>query len=89
MKNREGKCYWDRIFSDPNSKKEDTVIARKTELTKEVFLSTAKSLGWDTKDPHMEELFTYVREVLQNLRGVGELDLTGIEPVMPFVSSGK
>ena len=50
----------------------------------ESFLSTAKEAGLDTDDPHMQELYDYIRLVLPGLRAVDELDLTGIDPAMVY-----
>jgi Asp-tRNA(Asn)/Glu-tRNA(Gln) amidotransferase C subunit len=62
-------------------------MAEKHELNKEAFLSMAKTFGLDINDPHIEELYTYVQKILPTLKRVEELDLTDMEPVMPFVSS--
>lgn len=62
-------------------------MVEKTELKKEVFLSLAKSFGLDINDPHIEELYTYVQKILPTLKRIGELDLAGIEPVIPFTPS--
>jgi Asp-tRNA(Asn)/Glu-tRNA(Gln) amidotransferase C subunit len=54
------------------------------ELKREVFLSMAKAFGLDIDDPHIEELYTYVQKILPALKRIEELDLTDMEPVMPF-----
>ncbi len=56
------------------------------EMEKEVFLSIAKEFGLDLDDPHMEELYAYVQRVLPNLKRIEELNLTGLEPFMPYPS---
>lgn len=53
-------------------------------MEKELFLSMAKAFGLELDDPHMEELFVYVQKVLPNLKRTEELDLTGLEPFMPY-----
>ena len=35
-------------------------------------------------DPHIEELYAYVRKILPTLKRVEELDLTDMEPWMPL-----
>jgi Asp-tRNA(Asn)/Glu-tRNA(Gln) amidotransferase C subunit len=59
-------------------------MTEKTELKKEVFLSMAKAFGLDINDPHIEELYAYVQKILPTLKRIEELDLTDMEPVMPF-----
>jgi Asp-tRNA(Asn)/Glu-tRNA(Gln) amidotransferase C subunit len=59
-------------------------MAEKHELNKEAFLSMAKAFGLDINDPHIEELYSYVQKILPTLKRIEELDLTDIEPVMPF-----
>ena len=56
-------------------------------LTKEMFLSIAKASGLDTEDPHMEELFAFVRKVLPSLSIIDQLDLTDVEPLATFFPS--
>lgn len=53
-------------------------------MEKEIFLSMAKAFGLEVNDPHMEELFTYVQKVFPNLNRIEELNLTGLEPFMPY-----
>jgi len=65
------------------------VMAEKTELNKEAFLSMAEAFGLDVNDPHMEELYMYVQKILPVLKRIEELDLDDLEPVMfpsPFPS---
>ena len=50
----------------------------------ESFLSVAQEAGLDVDDPHMRELYDYVRVVLPSLRAVDELDLTGVDPAMVY-----
>jgi Asp-tRNA(Asn)/Glu-tRNA(Gln) amidotransferase C subunit len=57
-----------------------------TELTKEDFISTARVFGLNINDPHIEELYIYVQKILPILNRIKELDLTDIEPAMPFIS---
>jgi Asp-tRNA(Asn)/Glu-tRNA(Gln) amidotransferase C subunit len=56
-------------------------------LSKEAFLSIAKAAGLDIRDPHMEELYRYVQDLLPGLKSINELDLTGIEPAAIFMPS--
>ncbi len=50
----------------------------------ESFLSLAQEAGLDVEDPHMRELYDYIRVVLPGLRVVDELDLTGVDPAMVY-----
>jgi Asp-tRNA(Asn)/Glu-tRNA(Gln) amidotransferase C subunit len=63
-----------------------TKMVKKFWLSRETFLKIAEASGLDTGDPHMEELYTYLQNVFPGLKKVEELDLTGIEPSMPFTS---
>lgn len=62
-------------------------MAEKRELNKEEFLSMAKAAGFDVQDPHMDDLFRYVQDLLPSIKNIYELDLTGIEPATVFVPS--
>ena len=55
-----------------------------TDLSYEVFISIAKASGLKIEDPHMNELFNFVREALLNLKKIEDLDLSGIEPFLPL-----
>jgi Asp-tRNA(Asn)/Glu-tRNA(Gln) amidotransferase C subunit len=55
-------------------------------LSKETFLKIAEASGLNTKDPHMEELYTYLEKVLPSLKSFEEIDLTHLEPSMPLLS---
>jgi len=61
-------------------------MAKKFWLSRKAFLKIAEASGLDTGDPHMEELYTYLRNVLPGLKKVEELDLTGIEPNISLAS---
>lgn len=50
----------------------------------ESFLSMAQEAGLDVDDPHMRELYDYIRVLLPGLRAVDELDLTGVAPAMVY-----
>jgi len=56
-------------------------------LTKEMFLSIARSSGLDIEDPHMGELYAFVQKVLPTLRMIDQLDLTDVEPLATFIPS--
>ena len=62
-------------------------MPEKNELTQDCFLSMARAAGLDIEDPHMEELYRYVQDLLPSLKGIHELDLTGIEPAAIFMPS--
>jgi Asp-tRNA(Asn)/Glu-tRNA(Gln) amidotransferase C subunit len=61
-------------------------MVKKFWLSRKAFLKIAEASGLDTGDPHIEELYTYLQNVLPGLKKVEELDLIGIEPNMPFTS---
>ena len=61
-------------------------MVKKFWLSRKTFLKIAEASGLDTGDPHMEELYTYLQNVLPGLKKIEELDLIGIEPSMPFTS---
>ena len=50
----------------------------------ESFLSSAKDAGLDVQDPHMRDLYDYIRLVLPGLLVVDELDLTGVDPATVY-----
>ena len=50
----------------------------------ESFLSIAREAGLDVEDPHMRELYDYIRVLLPGLRAVDELDLTGVAPALVY-----
>jgi Asp-tRNA(Asn)/Glu-tRNA(Gln) amidotransferase C subunit len=52
-------------------------------LSKEAFLKIAEASGLDTEDRHMEELYSFVQQMLSNLKDIEELNLEGMEPFMP------
>jgi len=56
-------------------------------LSKEAFLKIAEVSGLDTTDRHMEELYSFVQNMLPGLKDIEELDLTGMEPFMPLLSA--
>jgi Asp-tRNA(Asn)/Glu-tRNA(Gln) amidotransferase C subunit len=62
-------------------------MAEKFWLTKEAFLKIAEVSGLDTTDRHMEELYSFVQQMLPSIKDVEELDLTGMEPFMPSPSA--
>ena len=55
------------------------------ELSKEDFLRMAQMVGLDTKDPHMEELYPYVKSVLKSLEPLDEIDVGDVEPYLVFI----
>jgi hypothetical protein len=50
-------------------------------LDRETFFRIAEGAGLKTGDPHLDELYRYVRDVLPGLRGIDELDLKDVEPM--------
>jgi Asp-tRNA(Asn)/Glu-tRNA(Gln) amidotransferase C subunit len=66
---------------------EDPFMAETFWLSKEAFLKIAEVSGLDTTDRHMEELYSFVQNMLPGLKDIEELDLTGMEPFMPLLSA--
>jgi len=62
-------------------------MVKESRLSKEAFLWIASTSGLNTGDPHIEELFDYVQNVLLGLKAIEELDLTAIEPIIRFTPS--
>lgn len=48
---------------------------------KATFLNMAEGAGLKAGDPHLEELYAYVRDVLPGLKIIEELDLQDVEPM--------
>jgi Asp-tRNA(Asn)/Glu-tRNA(Gln) amidotransferase C subunit len=61
-------------------------MKEKLGLSREAFLTIAETAGLDIRDPHMDELYRYLQNVLPSLQRPQELDLTGTEPFMPFIA---
>lgn len=61
-------------------------MAKKFWLSRETFLKIAEASGLEVGDPHMEELYAYLQNVLPGLKRVDELDLSIMEPAMPLTS---
>jgi hypothetical protein len=62
-------------------------MADKFWLSKEAFLKIAEASGLDTADRHMEELYAFVQQMLSNLKDIDDLNLEGMEPFMPALST--
>ncbi len=62
-------------------------MAKERRLSRETFLRMAELAGLDSKDPHMQELYYYVQNVLRGIAPLDELDLTNVEPIMVFAPS--
>ena len=50
-------------------------------LDREIFLRIAQGAGLNPGDPHLEELYAYVQDVLPGLNVIEELDLKEVEPM--------
>lgn len=55
------------------------------ELDKESFIHMAKMHGLDPNDPHLDEVYPWVKETLKAIERLDELDLAGVEPDLLFV----
>ena len=54
----------------------------------EEFLTIADSLGFDTKDPHMEDLYPQGCYLMKAAAPIYDLDLTDVEPQTIFTPPG-
>ncbi len=54
-------------------------------LTREAFLYLAKEAGLNSAGPHMDELLGYVRNVLDSIRPLRDIDVGDTEPDMAFI----
>ena len=54
-------------------------------ISKEVFLAIATSLGFDPKDSHMEDLYTEDCNLMKAADQIDVLDLTDIAPPAIFI----
>jgi len=61
-------------------------MKEKLGLSREAFLTIAETAGLDIRDPHMGALYSYLQNVLPGLKRLQGLDLTGMEPFMPFIA---
>ena len=60
-------------------------MTQENPLTWEAFIFLAGEAGLDPQDPHMEELFPYVQNVLGGWAGLHEIDTADFEPDMAFI----
>ena len=60
----------------------------KSDMSKEEFLTIADSLGFDTMDPHMEDLYPQVCNLMKAAAPIYDLDLTDVEPQTIFTPPG-
>ena len=56
----------------------------RSDISKEVFLAIAENLGFDPKDPHMDDLYPQVCNLMKAAAPIYDLDLTGVEPQTIF-----
>ena len=62
-------------------------MTEETALSKDTFLCIAEASGLNPRDPHMDELYSYVQNALPPLRSLDGLDLNGLEPTMPLLTA--
>ena len=64
-------------------------MADNSPMTHDAFISLAQEAGLETESEtgaaHMEELFSYVKAVLDSLRSLDDLDVSQAEPDMAFM----
>ncbi len=59
-------------------------------LNRETFLRIAEGAGLKPGDPHLEDLYAYLQDVLPGLKVIEELDLKDREPMSsPGVQEGS
>ncbi len=63
-------------------------MATSKEMSKEAFLYLAQQAGLDPADPHMEELYPYVVNVLASIESLALIDVSSFEPEMAFAPPG-
>jgi hypothetical protein len=72
------------------NEKETRWMDERSWLNKETFLRIAVEAGLKPGDPHLEELYAYVRDALPGLKVIDELDLKNVEPMSsPDVKEGS
>ena len=54
------------------------------ELKWDTFIQMAGMLGLDPEDPHMEDLYPWVKQVLRAIEPLEELNVNGVEPALGF-----
>ena len=59
----------------------------KERIDKKLFLSIAEASGLDIQNPHIEELYSYVSDILPILSSIYEIDVDNIIPETTSVSS--
>ena len=62
-------------------------MTREIALSKDTFLCIAEASGLNPRDPHMEELYSYVQSALPPFRSLDRLDLNDLEPAMPLLAA--
>ena len=62
---------------------------KKEWFDRETFLRIAEGAGLKPGDPHLEELYAYLQDVLPGLRVIDELDLKDVEPLSSPGSYGE
>ena len=60
-------------------------MAQEPDLSRDAFLYLAGEAGLDVNSGHMDELYAYVRVVLNSLRSLHDLDVADAEPDMAFI----
>ncbi len=58
-------------------------------MSRETFLHIAEASGLDVDDPHMEELFNFVQNILPGLAVVQEMDTTDLDPALVYILPEK
>ncbi|MCJ7642830.1 MAG: hypothetical protein MUO29_13145 [Desulfobacterales bacterium] len=53
-------------------------------FSKQIFLKMSEAYGLDPRDPHMEELYAYLQNVLPGLKVLEKLDVADVEPRVPL-----
>ena len=62
-------------------------MASETPFSHQLFLRMAAEAGLDVQSPHMDDLYAYMSGVLDGLRALQNLNVSGAEPDMAFIPS--
>ncbi len=58
-------------------------MKERPELNRQTLMAMAEAFGLDPRDTHLDELHEYLEKIFPTLQELEELDLTGMEPMIP------
>ncbi len=62
-------------------------MASEPPFSHQLFLRMAAEAGLDVQSPHMDDLYAYTSGVLDGLRALQNLNVSGADPDMAFIPS--